>query len=82
MATFIIDVPNNREFDFLSYISKIDYIKIKDRSKIKEKFKNNITEALKEVELMEQGKVEKVPVESFIEELMNEKRISNKYYPN
>jgi hypothetical protein len=78
VATFIIDVPSNREYDFLSYLSKIDYIRIKDRSKIKEKFKKNITEALQEVELMEQGKFEKVPVESFIQELINEKRKNNK----
>jgi hypothetical protein len=82
MATFIIDVPKNKEIDFLSYLSKINYIKIKDRSKIKEKFKKNVTEALQEVELMQQGKVDQAPFESFFQELINEKRNNNQYNTN
>ncbi|MEI6091935.1 MAG: hypothetical protein WCR42_15885 [bacterium] len=73
MPTITIDVPENKELDILEYLSSFDYIKIRDRKNIKNKFKNKLINSLKEVELMEEDIIEKNPIEEFLEELRNEK---------
>jgi hypothetical protein len=59
MPTITIDVPKKKELDILEYLSSLDYIKIIDRKKIRNKYKNKLISSLKEVELMEENKIEK-----------------------
>jgi hypothetical protein len=73
MPTITIDVPKKKELDILEYLSSLDYIKILDRKKIRNKYKHKLINSLKEVELMEENKLEKNPIEEFLEELRNEK---------
>jgi len=77
MAELTIDFPKKKESDIIKFLSGIDYIKIRDRKKIKANFKKKLINSLNEVELMELGKLEKVPVENFLEELRNDKRKEN-----
>ena len=77
MAELTIDFPKKKESDIIKFLSGIDYIKIRDRKKIKANFKKKLINSLNEVELMEQGKIEKIPVENFLDELRNDKRKEN-----
>ena len=77
MAELTIDFPKKKESDILKFLSGIDYIKIRDRKKIRANFKKKLVNSLNEVELMEQGKLEKIPVENFLDELRNDKRKEN-----
>jgi hypothetical protein len=73
MPTITIDVPRKKESDVLKFLSGFDYIKIKDRKKIKDNYKKKIVNSLKEVDLMEKGKLEQSSINEFLEELRNEK---------
>jgi hypothetical protein len=77
MPTITIDFPKKKELNILKYLSGIDYIKIRYRKKIKENFKKKLINSFKEVELLETGKLEKIPIENYLEELRNEKRKEN-----
>jgi hypothetical protein len=74
MAELTIDFPRNKKSDILKYLSGLDYIKIRDRKKIKENFKNKLINSLNEVEAMENDELKKIPIENFMEELRNAKR--------
>ncbi|MBM2813528.1 MAG: hypothetical protein HW421_290 [Ignavibacteria bacterium] len=73
MATYSIEIPANKEIEFLNFISKFEYVKIQNRTKIKEQFKRNLEEALKEVDAMESGNLAQMPIESLLQELRDEK---------
>ena len=73
MAELTIDYPKKKESEILKFLSGFEYIKIRDRKKIKENFKKKLISSLKEVELIEQGKLEISPIENFLAELRDDK---------
>ena len=65
MSRLTIEIQKIKEVEFLNFLSNFDYVKIKDRKKIKDTFKINLTHALKEVEEMENELLEKGNIADF-----------------
>lgn len=71
MTTFTVQVPENIEGEFLKFLESFKGIKISNRKELTNKFRNEIKDTLKEVELLEKGIIKKVKAADFLAELEN-----------
>ena len=68
MTQITLQIPENKISFFMELIKNFDFVKVKEVS-AKEKIKENIKQGLKEVALIEQGKLKTTPLKDFLDEL-------------
>jgi len=71
MTTFILQVPEHLEGDFMKILDGFKEIKVSNRKLVTERFKNDLIEALNEVEQIENGLIKKVTFDEFMVEFEN-----------
>jgi len=68
MAQLTIQIQDNKIPFFMELIKNFDFVKV-DNSPTKEEIKDNIRAGLKEMQLIEQGKMKATPLKDFLNEL-------------
>jgi hypothetical protein len=68
MTQLTIQIQENKVPFFMELIKNFDFVKV-DKYPTKEEIKDNIRQGLKEIQLIEQGKMKATPLKDFLNEL-------------
>ncbi len=66
MRQLTLNISDNKFQTFIEFIKTLDYVEV---SEVDKKSLNELQSSLNQVKLMQEGKIEKQPVEDFLNEL-------------
>jgi hypothetical protein len=72
MRQIILDISDNKYSFFMELLKSFDFVRVKEdtyKEPTKEEVKENIKQGLKELKLIEQGKLKTRPAREFLNEL-------------
>ncbi len=72
MTQIVLNIKDNKVGFFLELVKNFDFVKVEKEvysEPTKDEIKENITQGLKEVQLIEQGKMKATPLKDFLNEL-------------
>jgi hypothetical protein len=69
MQRVVIDIPDNKFKFFMELVNNLGFKKVRQLTPEQQEFVDDIQHSLKEVKLMQEGKLEKQSAEDFLNEL-------------
>lgn len=69
MQKVLIDIPDNKLKFFMELVNNLGFKKVRKLSSEQQEFVDDLQHSLKEVKLMQEGKLEKQSAEDFLNEL-------------
>lgn len=69
MQRIVIDIPDNKLKFFMELVNNLGFKKVRQLDSEQQEFVDDLQHSLKEVKLMQEGKLEKQSAEDFLNEL-------------
>ena len=69
MQRVVIDIPDNKLKFFMELVNNLGFKKVRQLDSEQQEFVDDLQHSLKEVKLMQEGKLEKQTAEDFLNEL-------------
>lgn len=69
MQRVVIDIPDNKLKFFMELVNNLGFKKVRQLDSEQQEFVDDLQHSLKEVKLMQEGKLEKQSAEDFLNEL-------------